>query len=103
MAEKEYIEVEPLKKQIADSKRYVRSNSTEFLIGYDTALSDVEKMISELPAADVQFVKHGRWIYENFYTHCSSCGNMAIYDKYSQEVESDYCPRCGARMDGENE
>ena len=45
-------------------------------------------------------VKHGHWIYENFYTHCSVCGKMAIYDKYGQEVESDYCPRCGAKMDG---
>ena len=45
-------------------------------------------------------VKRGHWINENFYTRCSVCGNMAIYDKYGQEVESDYCPRCGARMDG---
>ena len=26
-----------------------------------------------------------------------------IYDKYGQEVESDYCPRCGAKMGGEGE
>ena len=45
-------------------------------------------------------VKHGRWINENFYTHCSACGKMAIYDKYGQEFESDYCPHCGAKMDG---
>lgn len=43
-------------------------------------------------------VKHGHWINENFYTRCSACGNMAIYDKYGQEVESDYCPRCGAKL-----
>ena len=49
---------------------------------------------------DVEPVKHGHWINENFYTRCSACGNMAIYDKYGQEVESDYCPRCGAKMDG---
>ena len=56
-----------------------------------------------LIAADVAPVKHGHWIYENFYTHCSVCGKMAIYDKYGQEVESDYCPRCGAKMGGEGE
>ena len=50
--------------------------------------------------SNVSPVKHGHWIYENFYTHCSVCGKMAIYDKYGQEVESDYCPRCGAKMDG---
>lgn len=53
--------------------------------------------------SDVAPVKHGHWIYENFYTHCSVCGKMAIYDKYGQEVESDYCPRCGAKMGGEGE
>lgn len=55
----------------------------------------------ETPSADVEPVKHGRWINENFYTRCSACGNMTIYDKYSREVESDYCPNCGAKMEGE--
>ena len=53
--------------------------------------------------SNVSPVKHGHWINENFYTRCSACGNMAIYDKYGQEVESDYCPRCGAKMGGEGE
>lgn len=57
--------------------------------------------VDDMPAADVQPVKHGRWINENFCTRCSACGNMTIYDKYSREVESDYCPNCGARMDGD--
>ena len=52
---------------------------------------------------DIQPVKHGRWINENFCTRCSACGNMTIYDKYSREVESDYCPNCGARMDGDRD
>lgn len=54
--------------------------------------------IDEMPKADVISVKHGRWINENFYTRCSVCNNMATYDRYGQEVESDYCPHCGARM-----
>ena len=53
--------------------------------------------------SNVAPVKRGHWINENFYTRCSVCGNMAIYDKYGQEVESDYCPRCGAKMGGEEE
>ena len=63
----------------------------------------INELITKQPAADVEPVKHGHWIYENFYTHCSVCGKMAIYDKYGQEVESDYCPRCGAKMGGEVE
>ena len=53
--------------------------------------------------ADVAPVRHGCWINENFSTRCSACGNMAIYDKYGQEVESDYCPRCGTKMDRKEE
>ena len=52
---------------------------------------------------DIQPVKHGRWINENFCTRCSACGNMTIYDKYSRKVESDYCPNCGTRMDGDRD
>lgn len=64
---------------------------------------DFKKAIKKMPKgiiADVAPVRHGRWVNESFYTHCSVCGNMAIYDKYGQEVESDYCPNCGCRMDG---
>lgn len=60
-----------------------------------------EKRINKLGDCDVAPVRHGHWINENFYTRCSVCGNMAIYDKYGQEVESDYCPRCGAKMHSE--
>ena len=60
----------------------------------------INNLIMKQPAADVEPVRHGRWVNESFYTHCSVCGNTAIYDKYGQEVESDYCPNCGCRMDG---
>ena len=84
MAEKEYIEREKLNDMLED----FCVNETF----YDA--------MQTIPAADVAPVRHGRWINENFYTHCSACGKMAIYDKYGQEFESDYCPHCGAKMDG---
>ncbi len=84
MAEKEYIEREALVEQLKKEE------------------CDCEWLWTILcvPTADVAPVRHGYWINENFYTHCSACGKMAIYDKYGQEVESDYCPNCGAKMDG---
>ena len=84
MAEKEYIEREKLNDMLED---FCVNESF-----YDA--------LQTIPAADVVPVRHGHWINENFYTHCSACGKMAIYDKYGQEVESDYCPHCGAKMDG---
>ena len=66
-----------------------------------------KKTIDRIPAADVAPVRHGRWLgwgksgtptYENYGT-CSVCGEDAeIYTEHRN-----YCPNCGARMDGGDE
>lgn len=76
----------------------------------------IEENIERFPAADVAPVVHGKWIgtwgdgyiedeegnpqivYEEF--ECSNCGQEHLADG---EPEWDYCPNCGARMDGEEE
>lgn len=95
MAEKEYIEKETVLKHFDEvmNNEFCDADFKKAALGFSI-------YVSRLAAADVAPVRHGHWIYENFYTHCSVCGKMAIYDKYGQEVESDYCPRCGAKMDG---
>lgn len=64
----------------------------------------------ELPAADVAPVVHGRWIsWEeagNFVPspdrhECSVCHDAAQVLVNGFELLSDYCPNCGAKMDGE--
>lgn len=64
---------------------------------YQELLGDIKR----IPVADVQPVKHGRWllkfdgdIYE--YRECSKCGNTG-------SCETPYCAQCGARMDGDVE
>ena len=61
------------------------------------------RIIEDMPAADVEPVRHGRWEafyaeelcgYRRAYYVCSNCFN-------SSDDEFDYCPNCGARMDGE--
>ena len=52
------------------------------------------------PTIDVEPVKHGRWIdngiCDSMLSACSICG-------YSCGAYSfNYCPNCGARMDGES-
>lgn len=101
MAEKEYIEREAIIRKLNEIGGCDASDEWDKV--WDMAIDTAVKAVERLPVADVSPVKHGHWIYENFYTHCSVCGKMAIYDKYGQEVESDYCPRCGAKMGGEGE
>ena len=56
--------------------------------------------------ADIQPVQHGRWIvededYEDSIYICSACGYEFIIRAGDLESnELNYCPRCGAKMDG---
>ena len=56
-------------------------------------------LIKSLPAADVEPVRHGRKIEDGDiggFWLCSLCGEWLPYG-------ANYCPSCGARMDGESE
>lgn len=61
------------------------------------------QIIMETPTADVEPVRHGRWIDGN----CSVCAVPAVTlrqaDGVELRVETPRCPNCGARMDGESE
>ena len=52
------------------------------------------KILEKFPAADVQPVKHGRWKWSEG-GQCSECGF------HNSNFGYDYCPNCGAKMDGE--
>ena len=54
---------------------------------------------SEHIAADVAKVVHGEWLKHGLGTHqwfCSVCEGK-------ESAKRPYCPRCGAKMDGEKE
>ena len=72
--------------------------------------------LADIPAADVQPVKRGRWVEQvhtptNGYNYnvpysiyiCSSCGLEIHNDEYSKYVRGIYtnCPVCTAKMDGD--
>ena len=64
--------------------------------------------IARFPTADVVEVRHGEWYRHDKKKHgdtcyyCSVCEKMALADCMIWEL-SDYCPHCGAKMDGEVE
>lgn len=67
-------------------------------------LSDVRKALQMTPTADVQEVRHGRWISNdlggyNWAYYCSECGWV---DGYPFNDRHKYCPNCGAKMDLED-
>lgn len=64
--------------------------------------------IEALPAADVAPVVHGRWIHSRYedcseqfeLVKCSQCNHEA-YAMALYVHGGNYCPNCGAKMDGE--
>ena len=58
------------------------------------------KILNQFPSADVEPVKHGRWVCGDYYDVgdvCSECDwdSQMICPSYR------YCPNCGAKMDGD--
>ena len=65
------------------------------------------QMLEKLPAADVAPVVHGRWDDSGRYTfpgggtavRCTECGYALTESEYRLN-NWNYCPVCGAKMDG---
>lgn len=64
--------------------------------------------VDYLATADVQEVKHGKWVDDSgergdgfARTMCSNCGTTFIYPMFFAKVFLAFCPCCGARMDGD--
>ena len=69
-------------------------------IDADVVISDIKGM----KAADVSPVRHGRWLevrekrlFGEHYFLCSNCKR-----RNGLMIPFNYCPNCGAKMDGEN-
>lgn len=81
-------------------------------VAQNRMLSIIQHDLLTMRAADVAPVVHGRWIsWEeagNFVPsldrhECSVCHDAAQVLVNGFELLSDYCPNCGAKMDGGNE
>ena len=102
----EYIEREALEKNLNERLAYLLDKNgpyDDFTDGYDEAVSTVEEFIS----ADVAPVVHGRWDDSGRYTfpggstavRCTNCGCALTESEYRLN-NWNYCPVCGAKMDG---
>ena len=66
-----------------------------------------EKLVMEFVSAPtIDPVKHGKWIHGctdgagTEFCYCSECDEDALKTKEGYTAFSDFCPNCGARMDG---
>ena len=78
----------------------------------------LEAAILNIPAADVAPVRHERWVFgkdladsfgsiikNKYHLYCSECRNQAFNKTVDNDpdfdVDTPFCPWCGAKMDGE--
>ena len=98
MAEKEYIEREAIIRKLNEIGGCDASDEWDKV--WDMAIDTAVKAVERLPVADVSPVKHGHWVKEKpdvlIHWHCSVCKNCY----YLEEPNANYCPNCGAKMDG---
>ena len=93
----EYIEREAAVKV---AEKYGLANGSA--LGRHTGLADcIASEIADIPAADVAPVVHGRWVEKEKYTFgimydCSLCEDRILDNGHPWN----YCPNCGAKMDG---
>lgn len=59
--------------------------------------------LDAMQTADVAPVRHGHWIEDHDYLKCPECSVMVKLDFTFFDIGNwDYCPNCGAKMDGED-
>lgn len=98
-----YIDAEKLKDFI--------DSQTDSIFNWDKTTEelyhDLCELVDDEPTADVQEVKHGKWVLTqeehicgDFIPtlQCSECGNYEFYGK-AIGTKFNYCPNCGARME----
>ena len=85
----EYIERDKAKEELLSWARCIKH--PEHLMTEDAMC-----VLDSIPVADVVEVKHGWWVMlpyiEPYKNKCSNC-------EKGSDLETDYCPNCGAKMD----
>ena len=90
----EYISKEAFKARIREQQKKCASPDE---IAAFTVFSFLLQAVDEEPAADVQPVKRGEWGKRAYgRLQCSYCGKC-------EDVATDFCPNCGARMEGDQD
>ena len=92
----EYIEREALEVDLNHRLKFLMTEYGEYdhyTSGFDEAVTRVENF----PSADVAPVRHGRWVRGETDTKQFFLCNRG---RKREHWEGNYCPRCGAKMDG---
>lgn len=104
----EYIEREAAIKFVKELMEEVNNktaiNGSYVTKTYDMAIRHATKLLRYVPTAypkaDVVEVVRGRWIKRQFADESTAFGYSCSECHSTYEVDTNYCPNCGAKMDG---
>ena len=94
----EYIRRDAAMKAVASQYGACRSPAQNRMI------DEIRNKIRRMPAADVAPVRHGRWIHTELAAHWygkDECNECTYHEHDRKDLSHfNYCPGCGAKMDG---
>lgn len=105
------IDADALCKYVAESKKNNQHIYERERLSHNIEHDHFMYMISMAPDIDAEPVRHGRWIQLRYGGYVDGC---LIYDEWEcsecqygcegeEEPPLNYCPECGAKMDGGKE
>lgn len=103
----DYISREALKEAFDNADADVSENYGDGACDWGFGMQNIREVIDSVPAADVEPVRHGAWErtdddWNSLSTfQCSVCGEEWCFeiDEDLQQLNYNYCPNCGAKMD----
>ena len=96
----EYIERESAMLLPELPKEYRNYQTDNLDDAYEQGWYDALCCLEHIPAADVAPVVHGQWKASGGLLECQNCGEIYSTLGGNEGKAWDYCPDCGARMDG---
>ena len=81
------------------NRERARFEAKRYFKNMDEIQEDLDMLFCMLPAENVAPVRHGRWVH-----HIAGGKQISAYwcsvCNVEHETEQNYCPNCGAKMDG---
>ena len=70
-------------------------------VGYYT--ETIEEVLKQTKTVEAVEVVHGRWekAEYNGFLRCDQCKDVYINEEWLEDGKWNYCPNCGAKMDGD--
>ena len=88
---------------LIESLENIAKNTVENFTVIATTLYSAIDVVKVQKPVDALEVVHGRWEKTEYhgFLRCSECKDAYVADEWVEDGKWNYCPNCGAKMDGE--